>query len=121
MKTIIISEEMERKLFQYYINEAISDGDIRMEVLKYLDGNFVRADKTILNKNGQQESAFLLIWLDKNKQPFQTITLEKAFWMLQDHFKTIKDDKKERDEFLWDTLKSWYGNNYNKTTGNTYN
>ena len=61
MKTIIISEEMERKLFQYYINEAISDGDIRMEVLKYLDGNFVRADKTILNKNGQQESAFLLI------------------------------------------------------------
>ena len=119
MKTIIISEEMERKIFQHYISEAISEGDIRLEVIKYLKDNYLPADKTILNKDGEQESAPLVIWLDKTtKQPFKTITLEKLFWKIQDVFQNIKDDKKERDEFLWDTIKAWYSNTYNPNTGN---
>lgn len=119
MKTIIISEEMERKIFQHFINEAVSDGDIRLEVIKYLKDNFVPADKTIINKDGEQESAPLVIWLDKTtKQPFKTITLEKTFWKIQDKFQNLKDDKKERDEFLWETLKAWYNGNYNHSTGN---
>lgn len=121
MKTIIISEEMEQKLFQYLIKEAICDGDVRLEVFNYLNNNFQPYAPTIINNDGKQSDNYLVLWLDqKTKQIFQTITLEKLFWMVQDEFKGIKDDKKERDEFLWETIKAWYGNKYNPKTGNIF-
>lgn len=119
MKKIIITESMEQKLFQHLINEAIEEGAKRLEVLKYLDNNFQRADKTILNKNGDQESTQLVIWLDNvTKQPFQTLTLEKVYFMIQKKFQHIFGDTKQRNQFLWDTVNAWYNNNYNKETGN---
>ena len=119
MKKIIISESMEQKLFQYLINEAIAEGEKRLEVVKYLDDNFKRADKTILNKDGEQESSKLVVWLDNTtKQPFKTLTLENLYFMVQKKFQNIFGDKKQRNQFIWDTVNAWYNNNYNKTTGN---
>ena len=46
------------------------------------------------------------------------MNLEDLFWLLQDKFKNIKTDKKERDVFIWDTLKAWYLNKLNLNTGN---
>ena len=120
MVKIILTELQEQSLMQKLINEEVSDGDVRLEVINYLNNNFIKADKSIINDKGDLQYKKLVIWVDKNKEPIKTLSIEDLFWLLQDKFKNIKSDKKIRDAFIWDTLKSWYLNQYNKKTGNIY-
>lgn len=118
MKTIVITEEQEQKIFQKLINESISDGDVRMVVVKFLNNNFLKTSKSVIDDNGQLNYENMVIWVDKNKEPIKTMNLEELFWLLQDKFQNLKSDKKERDIFIWETLKAWYSNKLNLKTGN---
>jgi calcineurin-like phosphoesterase len=47
--------------------------------------------------------------LDTKKQLTKKfISIERVYYILQTQFKNILQDKKDRNQFLWDTLKKWY-------------
>lgn len=118
MKTIIITEKQEQNIFQRLINESVSDGDVRNVIVKFLNNNFLKSSKSTINDDGNLEYENIVIWVDKNKEPMKTMNLDDLFWLLQDKFKNLKSDKKERDSFIWETLKAWYLNKLNLKTGN---
>jgi hypothetical protein len=110
MRKIIISEKAERKLFESLINEEVGYlGDKERAVLDWLNKHYKaleidKNDATSIPVKGRAVSV-----LDTNGQiTKRIITMEDAFFILQSNFKKILSDKKERDQFLWDTLNKWY-------------
>ena len=112
---IFINERQEQMLIKMLIKE--SEGDQNLLVFKFLDDNFIRADYT-QEVDGRPTKVNTVVWLDSDKQPFKTITLERLFYILQDEFQNLTNDKKERDERLKNILQSWVSKKYNKKTGN---
>ena len=55
MKTIIINENIERKLFEMLINEGLGYSNKVNIIKNYLDKNFIKADIEQLNDKGDLE------------------------------------------------------------------
>lgn len=108
MKKIKITETQKDKLIKTISEEAnmFKLDQINM-VKKFLDENFLRAKMKKIGENGLPVNKDIVILVDKNKQPIQYITYKELLIILQNDFKNINVDKKERDEFLRDTLIKW--------------
>lgn len=115
MKTIIINEKIEKKLFETLINESLGYSNKVAAIKSYLDNNFIKADYEQLNKDGDLEKQLLVIMLDSQKQPTEhRLTLEQLYYKLQYKFQNILSDKKERNIFIWNTINDWYNNKISK-------
>ena len=115
MKTIIINEKIEKKLFETLINESLGYSNKVAVIKSYLDNNFIKADYEQLNKDGDLEKQLLVIMLDSQKQPTEhRLTLEQLYYKLQYKFQNILSDKKERNIFIWNTINDWYNNKISK-------
>lgn len=112
---IIITESQESLLIQRLLMEA--EGDQNLIVFKFLDDNFLRADYT-QEVDGKPSKVNTVVWLDSNKQPYKTISIERLFYVLQEEFKNLTSDKEERDKRLKDIMNAWINKKYNKDTGN---
>lgn len=115
---IYITEQQEARLIQYFLKEAESDQNL--VIFKYLDDNFVRADY-VQDVDGKPSKVNTVVWLDGNKQPYKTITLDRLFYVLQNEFQNLVSDKKARDIRLKEILNAWINKKYNKDTGNILN
>lgn len=113
---IFITERQEKILIKRVLTE-MAECDQNLVVFKFLDNNFLRADYT-QDVNGKPTQVNTVVWLDKNKQPYKTISIERLFYVLQEEFKTLVGDKKERDTRLRSILNAWINKSYNKETGN---
>lgn len=117
MKKIIITERAEKMLIEHLLNENYDIADKVSLVVKYLDSNFFKADKDVLDKNYNIESKALVIVKDSKGQPSKTLlTLEQLFQKLQYQYQNILLDKEERDKLLWQITNDWY---YNKISKNS--
>ena len=115
MKSIILSENNIRTLFNAMIKESYSLWPAKVELVKdYLDSHFARAKATIIDDNGRPSFQEVVAWLDDNKQVVKTLTDVQLFYVIQDEFKDIIPDKSERDKFLMSVLKNWYNNKISK-------
>jgi hypothetical protein len=110
VKRIIISEQAEKRLLERLINEATGYlGDKEDLVMDWLNRHFKaleidQQDNTSIPVKGKAVSV-----LDTNGQiTKRIISMEDAYYILQAKFKHILEDKKERNQFLWDTLHKWY-------------
>jgi hypothetical protein len=117
MKKITINESQEELILNAILKEEIEGagwGDKVLTVKKYLDANFVRADSTIMGKDGQPTQQQVVAWTDKNGKILRTLSDVQLFYMVQEKFKNILPDKKERDNFLKQVLKDWYSKSISK-------
>ena len=115
-RKIIISERSETALLKHILNE-VSETDINLEVFKYLDDNFLRTSNTDMGEDGSPSTKYSVIWLDQQRNPYKAITLNRLFYIVQDKFKSLCSDKKQRDERIKKIISAWYTKRYNKNTG----
>jgi hypothetical protein len=116
MKTIIINEKTEKKLFEMLMNEGFGYSSKVAIIKKYLDTHFVKADIEQLNKEGDMEKKPLVIMLDSKMQPTENrLTLEQLYYKIQYKYQNIISNKEERNKFIWNTINDWF---YNKITKN---
>lgn len=116
MKKIIISEDKEHLLYEEAMLEEMFGGwgDKVKSIKDYLDKNFARAAATMFGEDGKPQIKQVVAWLDGYKQVVKTLTEVQLFYIIQDQFKKIISDKKERDKFLIQVLKDWYNNKITK-------
>ena len=116
MKKIIISEDKEHLLYEEAMLEEMFGGwgDKVKAIKDYLDKNFARAAATMFGEDGKPQIKQVVAWLDGYKQVVKTLTEVQLFYIIQDQFKKIISDKKERDKFLIQVLKDWYNNKITK-------
>lgn len=116
MKKIIISEDKEHLLYEEAMLEEMFGGwgDKVKAIKDYLDKNFARAAATMFGEDGKPQIKQVVAWLDDYKQIVKTLTEVQLFYIIQDQFKKIISDKKERDKFLIQVLKDWYNNKITK-------
>ena len=116
MKKIIISEDKEYLLYEEAMLEEMFGGwgDKVKSIKDYLDKNFARAAATMFGEDGKPQVKQVVAWLDDYKQLDKTLTEVQLFYIIQDQFKKIISDKKERDKFLIQVLKDWYNNKITK-------
>lgn len=110
MKTIKITEHQEQTIIKSLINEELSYlGDKEEIVIKWLNNYFKPMENETFDDMGLPKVDKIVSVLDSKKQiSKKLISLEKLFYILQTQFKNILQDKKDRDLFLWDTIKKWY-------------
>ena len=112
---IILSEEKLSALKNIILKEGAGRSEDKVSIVKsYLDNNFIRTYTTIM-KNGEIAKKEVVGWLGPDKKVVKLLSDEELFYLLQEKFKNIIADRKERDDFLKDMLKSWY---YNKISKN---
>lgn len=113
-KNIIITESqfnaLKKKLAESYFVEPEK---VKI-VQKFLDDNFVKGALPSIGEDGYPKP----IWIVGLKIPFsqevKNMTATQAFYMLQDKFKHIYSDSKQRDKFLKRVLIDWYNGNISK-------
>ena len=116
MKKIIITEDKEYLLYEEAMLEEMFGGwgEKVKSIKDYLDKNFARAAATIFGADGKPQVKQVVAWLDEYKQIVKTLTEVQLFYIIQDQFKKILSDKKERDKFIIQVLKDWYNNKISK-------
>ena len=110
MKKIFITEKSEQTLLKYLINEEITYlGDKEDIIMKWLSNRYLPMESETHNELGEPTINKVVSVLDSKKQPTQKmISLKMVYFRLQAEFSKILQDKKERDNFLWQTLNKWY-------------
>ena len=114
MKKVIITEDAERFLIKRILQE--SDYSAKVELVKkFLDKNFARGAYSSKNDDGTLQDSDIVVQLDSRHQPTKTILSDvQLFYIVQNKFKNILSDKKERDGFLKRVIKDWYAHKIRK-------
>ena len=114
MKRIIITEEANRNLIKRILQE--SDYSAKVELVKkFLDKNFARGAYSSKNDDGTLQDSDIVVQLDSKHQPTKTILSDvQLFYIVQNKFKNILSNKKERDGFLKRVIKDWYAHKISK-------
>lgn len=110
---IIIKETSEKALLKTLINENAFSEKVAV-VKRFLDKDFLKATNSIIDDNGKPKNQGIVIWVDSFKQPKQYLSDVDLFYVVQNEFKNIISDTKERDKFLKQCIKDWYHNKISK-------
>ena len=109
MKTIILNEKQISLFLNKLHEETVYMGNKEQIVNDYLNANFKAMEMDKMDDNGLPNKEKVVSILDTKKQITKNIiTLKQLFYRIQERFKNILSDKKERDIFLWNTLNKWY-------------
>lgn len=116
MKTIIINENIEKKLFELLINEDYGYSS-KVKIIKdYLNTHYIKADIEKLDDKGDMKKQPIVIMLDTKMQPTEnSLTLEQLYYKVQYKYQNIIPNKEERNKFIWNVINDWF---YNKITKN---
>ena len=77
-------------------------------VTKYLDKGFKKGDIEQIGEDGYPKRIPIVSMIGMDGEPLRNMTDKQLFYLLQDRFKNICLDKKERDKFLIQIIKDWY-------------
>lgn len=91
-------------------------GDKVRIVTDFLDNNFIKVARTAIGDNGFPETKGYVKMVDSYKNPINGNLMSdiQLFYLIQDKFKGIIVDKNERDKFLKQCIKDWYGRKVSK-------
>ncbi len=110
---IIINERHEEKLVKIIKEETLYLDKV-LRIKRFLDSHFSRADYQQVDDNtGMPSKKQVAVWMSGN-EAVRTYTDTQLFEMLQEVFKDILPDKKERDMLLKNVLVAWYNNKIDK-------
>ena len=104
-KTIIITEEMENDLIKFILSEEYiyPDPDKVLIVKNYLDSNFTPTTIPDVNDNGMPSKVKAVV----TKNGSNTMSLQDLFYMVQEKFKNLVSNQKNRDKFLKQVINDW--------------
>ena len=104
-KTIIITEEMENDLIKFILSEEYiyPDPDKVLIVKNYLDSNFTPTTIPDVNDNGMPSNVKAVV----TKNGSNTMSLQDLFYMVQEKFKNLVSNQKNRDKFLKQVINDW--------------
>ena len=118
-KNIYITEKQLSEL-NNKINEGLAnkkefpiEPDKVLLIKKYLDNGFKRGKIETIDDNGYPISIPIVSMLANDNSILKNMTDIQLFYLLQDRFKNIYDDKNKRDKLLKQIIKDWF---YNKIT-----
>lgn len=110
---IIITEQQEIKLISDLVHNNLNEetvylGDKQKIVCSWLNKHFKIVNVQGVDNLHLPKISKAIVVLDPYGQSTkQTKTFEDVFYILQTNFKKILSDKKDRDNFLKDTLLKW--------------
>ncbi len=84
------------------------DTDKVKVVSKYLDENFLRGNIACMGEDGYPTSIAIVAMKGVDGKPIKNMDAKQLFYLLQDKFQKIYDDKKQRDNFLKQIIKDWF-------------
>lgn len=113
-KKIIITEsqfnELKKRLSETYFVEPE-----KVKIVKrFLDDNFVKGALPSIGDDGYAKPMWIVGMKIPYSQEVKNMTATQAFYLLQDKFKNIYSDKKQRDAFLKRVLIDWYEDKISK-------
>lgn len=102
-RKIFITESQLKALKEAYFIE----GEKIRVVKDYLDKNFIRGSHPTLGEDGEPAVIGIVALIIPGGEP-KPMTDKQLFYYLQNHFKNLFADKKQRDAFLKMVIKKWY-------------
>ncbi len=114
MNKIVIDENTENKVINFFLSEAfIPKTDLVLQIKKYIDDNFARQMLDDI-ENGYPKKVSTVVMLSSDKQPLKTLQMSEFLMLLDDKFHTIIKDDEDRKKFLKQIIKDWFNNMISK-------
>ena len=108
-KNIIISEEQENELKKRLSENYFVETDKVKMIRDFLDDHFERGANPYMGGDGYPVMKPIMgLKIGDPDNSTKPMTPSQVFYMLQDRFKGICSDRKERDAFLKQVLIDWY-------------
>jgi hypothetical protein len=83
-------------------------------VAKYLDENFVRGGISCIGEDGYPTTVEIVAIKGTDGKLAKNMNAKQLFYLLQDKFQHIYNDKDKRDKFLKQVIKDWYAHKISK-------
>lgn len=83
-------------------------------VAKYLDENFVRGGISCIGEDGYPTTVGIVAIKGTDGKLAKNMNAKQLFYLLQDKFQHIYNDKDKRDKFLKQIIKDWYAHKISK-------
>jgi hypothetical protein len=111
-KKIIISEEQEKELKKRIAENYFVETNKVKIVCDFLDKHFKRGGNPVMGEDGYPSIKPILgLKINGMDEIAKAMSPSQVFYMLQDKFKNICSNIKERDSFLKQILIDWYNKN----------
>lgn len=112
MKNVTITEKqadflLENAKIKLKSNRPI-DSDKVKHIVKYLDKTFKRGTMNGIGDDGFPSALPIVAMLGSDGSVLRNMTDIQLFYLLQDRFCNLYDDKDIRDRFLKQVIKDWY-------------
>lgn len=104
---ILLSENSEKLLIKIVLENHFFPSYEKVCLLKkFMDEHFLKKTISDVDSYGMPKNTVMVFIKDKNGAPINQISNDNLFYLMQDKFKNIYDDKK-RDVFIKQFLKDW--------------
>lgn len=113
-KKIYITESQFNDLKQRIAESYFVEPEKVKIVEKFLDDTFVKGAVPSIGEDGYAKPIFIVGMKIPYSDKFKNMTATQAFYLLQDKFKNIYSDLKQRDSFLKKVLVDWYNGKISK-------
>lgn len=122
-KKILISENMEDNIINMILNEEYfyPNPDKVLLIKKYLDETFIKSTVPDVSGNGMPTKRIAVSFKGNTGQMTNTMSLHDIFYMLQEKFKNIENDKYNRDKLLKQVIADWVNNKISREGGLSVN
>lgn len=114
-KKIIITESQEQQLLEYMICEKTFPIDTNkvLVVKDYLDKHFKKGNLAEFGDDGLPVNK-PVVGMINNGEPVKNLTARQLLDVLEDEFRGMFKDKRQRTKFLIQVMKDWYHNRISK-------
>lgn len=113
-KKIYITESQFNDLKQRIAESYFVEPEKVKIVEKFLDDTFVKGAIPSIGEDGYAKPIFIVGMKVPYSDKYKNMTAKQTFYMLQDKFKNIYSDPKQRDSFLKKVLVDWYNGKISK-------
>jgi hypothetical protein len=83
-------------------------------IKKFLDSNFVRASINVISNDGLPVNKPVIGLKDNSGKVVKNLTPQQLFYLIQDKFKNIYNNKDKRNKLLKQIVIDWYNNKISK-------
>ena len=106
---LYVTESQYRRIFENETSGRYTIDPMKVKVVaKYLDKGFKKGVIEQIGEDGYPKKIPIVSMIGMDGEPLRNMTDKQLFYLLQDRFKNICLDKKERDKFLIQIIKDWY-------------
>ena len=113
-RVCIFTNEQLNYVSKHILEEGMEFGEYSVEpnkvlaVKSYLDETFVRGRMPIVGEDGYPQTLYIVGMKSTDGKVIKNMTAKQLFFLLQDKFSKIYQDKKRRNRFLKKVMQDWY-------------